>query len=211
MLVDIEAREENSDGQSIDGSGSEDEEENEEDRKFINDEEEEETIEKVELNDSEYEIDDDDLTLIEDNRRAQRVSRIKPTSDSDSASESDDSFIDDDLAPIVVVPPPLRLTKQVPKQPVEKDTLDILVDLIEEEEKQEKIQRVLPPKVIQKTIWNIEETKPKREPEVWSIFKKQKVEKPAVPRRSSGFVRTADGIVFVKRDGQVLPARDGVV
>jgi hypothetical protein len=125
-FIDCEAAEEDEEGNIIKHDSEAEDDEDAYESDFVDDSEEVVVRRpKVRIEADEYEVDEDDWLLLEDNARANRVSRITRAECSDSSDS--DSFIDDDGVFENVAVDPLD-------ELYDAEVLDILVSLAKESE-----------------------------------------------------------------------------
>lgn len=225
LFVDNEAAEEDDEGNIVHNSGDEEEDEDHYESDFVDDSED--VIvrrEKVKLDADEYEIDEDDWLLLQDNARANRVSRITRA---ESSSDSD-SFIDDDGASVVVpfenvaVDPPEELFYD------EEDVLNTLIELSKESESPEEAKQPVvsepspPASPLPISMYvSLEENTKRISGPSWADFKfnqppqnarkkstptsntkKRTPPSKAPPKLEPGIIRTSDGMFLVTGSGK---------
>ena len=221
-FIDCEAAEEDDDGNLVNHCSEDDEENDAYESDFVDDSDEVIVRRpKVRIEEDEYEVDEDDWLLLEDNKKANRVSRITRA---ESPSDSD-SFIDDDgVFEEVAVDPPDEL--------YDAEVLETLMALAKESEKVDEPPEeppVEPPPPPAKSIpmsmyMRLEDDVKRRGGPTWADFQfkqapakkarsaKKGVAAAAPAKLEPGMVRTPEGMFLVTGTGKrIRLTEDGSV
>lgn len=234
LFVDLEAAEEDDQGNLISNSDDDDEDDDRYESDFVDDSEETALAprrKRVVLEDSEYELDEDDYLLLADNARANRKSRVRRVESSDEEELSDEEGCPPTVPKALAQAPPTvpealpnaqappTVPEALPKAQAPPTSVsdEELIDMLLKEERPAAPARRAPLPIFT-SLDDDERPKPKRAA-TWADFKFQQAQpkgKAVAPKRSapvgSGIMRTEEGMFLVTENGKrVRLTEDGNV